>query len=458
MSGRKILGFFILVLAVIGLAVIVPIGLRAVPSRYIAYASNKLPQPLKEPFNQIAQPQPEAAILPTAVPVADLTFLLGKPASVVSNTAAILPPTFTPPPHTDIPLPPTETPTAVPPTTTPAPPATATATPLPFPPAVRLVGFTHQFQEWNNCGPATLAMTLSYFGLKQSQVDTAAAMKPNPEDRNVSPHEMARYVNERTPYRALFRVNGHADTVKRLLANGIPVILEIGIEPPGDLRWMGWYGHYMLVVAYDDARQQFWVYDSWLGTGSEPLSNADPNGRMLAYADVERDWPHFNRNYIAVYRPEQAQLVADIVGAEMDDTVMWQHALLQAQQDAQADPDNAFYWFNLGTSLNAAGNYEAATQAYDQARAIGLPWRMLWYQFGPYGAYYETGRYEDMILLADATLKDRPYFEEAFYYKGLAQAALGDVNGARTNLQKAVNFNPHFTPAVDALTQLENGG
>ncbi|MFQ5436631.1 MAG: hypothetical protein ACE5FD_17375, partial [Anaerolineae bacterium] len=60
-------------------------------------------------------------------------------------------------------------------------------------------------------------------------------------------------------------------------------------------------------------------------------------------------------------------------------------------------------------------------------------------------------RYEEVILLADVTLKDRPYFEESFYYKGLALAALGNANEARGNLQKAADFNPNFRPAADAL-------
>jgi tetratricopeptide (TPR) repeat protein len=136
---------------------------------------------------------------------------------------------------------------------------------------------------------------------------------------------------------------------------------------------------------------------------------------------------------------------------------MWQKALARAQADAAAQPDNAFFWFNLGTSYNALGQYEEAATAFDQARAIGLPWRMLWYQFGPYEAYYQSGRYQDVVLLADVTLKDRPYFEESFYYKGIALAAQGDTNAARDNLEKAATFNPNFAPAVAALEELEIG-
>ncbi len=101
------------------------------------------------------------------------------------------------------------------------------------------------------------------------------------------------------------------------------------------------------------------------------------------------------------------------------------------------------------------GDHENAAAAFDQARAIGLPWRMLWYQFGPYEAYYQIGRYDDVILLADTTLMERPYFEESYYYRGLAKAALGDIEQARSDLQKAVKRNPNFSPAAEALAQLE---
>ncbi len=299
-------------------------------------------------------------------------------------------------------------------------------------------------------------MTLSFFDWPQTQDQTAVILKPNPEDRNVSPWEMSAFVNNETSLRAIDRVNGDLYTVRRLLANDIPVILEIGIDPPGEFRWMGWYGHYLLVVAYDDALQQFWVYDSWFGTSEVPLENANPEGRILTYEDVEAYWPHFNRNYIAVYRPEQVNTLAEIIGDNGDDGMMWQQALKDVRAETAVSPDNAFLWFNLGTIYNALGQYEEAATAFDQARAIGLPWRMLWYQFGPYEAYYQTGRYDDVILLADVTLDQRPYFEESFYYKGLAQAALGDTDAARQNLEKAAEFNPNFEPATIALAEIND--
>ncbi len=419
-----------------------PTILRAVPPRYLA----RLPKPIQD----IGAPPQTVAILPTAAATANVALLLN------TATAVSLPPTNTPMPITNQSA--TATPPAsptLPPTFTPPPP---TPTQVPIPAAARLEGITHQFQEWNNCGPATLAMTLSYFGVRTNQTETAAILKPNPEDRNVSPVEMVTYVNNHTDLQALSRANGDQYTVRRLIANGFPVILEIGIDPPGEFRWMGWYGHYMLVVAYDDARQQFWTYDSWLGTSDEPLQNADADGRDLSYADLATYWPHFNRNYIVLYDPARAAEVADIIGQNMDDATMWQNALQTVRAETAAAPENAFNWFNLGTIYNALAQYNEAAAAYDQARAIGLPWRMLWYQFGPYEAYFRSGRYEDVVLLADVTLENRPYFEESFYYKGLAEEALGNLDTAQQDLLQAANFNPNFAPAAAALSEIQNGG
>ena len=52
-------------------------------------------------------------------------------------------------------------------THTPTPLPTALPAPTALPPTVQLTGLTHVWQTWNNCGPATLAMNLSYFGSKR---------------------------------------------------------------------------------------------------------------------------------------------------------------------------------------------------------------------------------------------------------------------------------------------------
>ncbi len=420
----------------------VPALLKAVPDRYVM----RLPEPL----HSLGLPENEVAILPTVPGPAAADTLL-QPEIKEEVTDQIIPsPTLRVEGIQQAPTSISSTFTPVS-SSTPTPTATPSPTPWPIPAAVRLNGIQHKFQEWNNCGPATLAMALTYFGLNINQEETASVLKPNPEDRNVSPYEMADYVNDQTPFESIYRANGDLDTLRRFIANDIPVIVEVGIDPPGEFRWMGWYGHYLLVVAYDELQEQFWVYDSWFGTSEEPLQNAHPDGRILSYVELENYWSQFNNNYVALYLPEQTDIASSIIGANLDDQNMWEKSLEKNKEGIVNDADNPFLWFNLGTSYNALGLHEQAATAFDQARAIGLPWRMLWYQFSPFEAYLEVGRYEDVVLLADVTLKDRPYFEESFYYKGLALEAMGDKPGAQENFRAAIDFNPNYFPAVEAL-------
>ena len=116
------------------------------------------------------------------------------------------------------------------------------------------------------------------------------------------------------------------------------------------------------------------------------------------------------------------------------------------RRKSRRSPDDPFAWFNLGTDLTALGRYEEAASAYDQARQLGLPWRMLWYQFGPFRAYYETGRYDEVIALADATLRTAKHIEELYYWKGLAQHARGDCRRPRGSFAGSgtLQFNPNF--------------
>jgi tetratricopeptide (TPR) repeat protein len=116
-------------------------------------------------------------------------------------------------------------------------------------------------------------------------------------------------------------------------------------------------------------------------------------------------------------------------------------------------PEDPFAWFNLGTSLVAAKEFEQAARAYDQARTIGLPWRMLWYQFGPFEAYYHAGRYEELISLARATLDVTIHVEEVHYWLGMSLLETGDVEGARKAFRRALKQRPDYAEAAEALAR-----
>jgi len=348
-------------------------------------------------------------------------------------------------------LPPTPTriasPTAMP-TFTQLPAPTPTPAHRPAAPSVELTGLTHAWQTWNNCGPVTLAMNLSYFGSTLNQAQVGAALRPNKEDKNVSPEELAAFARSQG-FRASAHVNGDAQRLRLLLSNGVPVLIETWLEPePGDGM-----GHYRLLTGYDDARGEWIAFDSYVSTGVDPKQPY--RGIRLPYDDLARLWAVFNRAYVLVYTGDQAPAVLSILGEDAGEADMWQRALLSAQEAVRQQPDDPFAWFNLGTDLVVAGHFEQAANAYDRARVIGLPWRMLWYQFGPFRAYYETGRYQEVITLADATITVARDIEELYYWKGLALQAAGDPTGARLAFERALALNPNYTEAVAALATVE---
>ncbi len=321
-----------------------------------------------------------------------------------------------------------------------------TPSPTPTPPAaLRLTGLAHYWQTWNNCGPATLAMQLSYFGLRIGQDAIGAALRPFKDDKNVSPQELAAYA-EAQGLAAIARVNGDGQRLRQLLITGVPVLIETWYEPkPNDGM-----GHYRLIVGFDDAAGEWIAYDSYDSRGV--VKGQPYQGIRLSYREVDALWAVFNRAYVVIYDTARADAVEHILGDDLDDTAMWQRSRAAAEKAVATDERDPFAWFNLGSSLTALGRYAEAADAFDRARRIGLPWRMLWYQFTPFRAYYEVGRYEEISALADATLRTSgPVIEELFFWKGLALYAQGERDGARDAWRRAVALNPNFADAHAAL-------
>ena len=349
-------------------------------------------------------------------------------------------------------LSPTSTPPG--PSATPPPTPTASLTPTAIPGKVILSGLKHEYQQMNNCGPATLAIALSFWGWQGDQRDTRAYLRPNfskYDDKNVMPAEMVEYVEKFTGLKALVRVGGEVEILKRLVAAGFPVIIEKGFQPPKE----DWMGHFEVINGYDDSRQRFITQDSYIMADFP-----------LPYEQVsEHWWRDFNYVYLVIYPPEREALVLSVLGPQADPVSNYQYAAEIASREAQnlSGRDLYFAWFNLGTNRLALGDYTGAAQAYDQAFALYArlpeeqrPWRMLWYQTGPYEAYYRTARYQDVIDLANATLSfmQEPTLEESFYWRGMARESQGNLNGALSDFRKSVELNPNFTLGVEQLQRL----
>lgn len=410
----------------------------------------RLPAPARQAINTILFPHPDQ--LPTpAAPIVNVASLLTPastrlptwtptasptpvPSLVPSISPSLIPsvePTVTPLPLVSVPIPTVRAP---------GPTQAARSTPASSDGIdVLLTKAKQEYQGWNNCGPATLSMNLSFFGWTGDQYDAAKFLKPDTEDKNVSPDQMVAYARS-AGFQALYRVNGTLDLIKAFLRAGLPLLIEKGFEPEADLGWMG---HYELIVGFNDLKREFIAMDSYLGAY-----------QAVPYDELDTDWRQFNRTYVPVYPADQATLVAQLLGDQLDDAMMWTGALATAQREAAAAPNDPFAWFNLGADDVALNDPPRAAEAYDQARQIGLPWRMTWYQFGLFEAYLAVGRYDDVLTLADATIKVTSNIEEMYYYKGLALKAQGNLDGARSQLELALKRNPNFEPAKAALAGL----
>ncbi len=344
------------------------------------------------------------------------------------------------------------------PTATPTQPATATPTPelsptptltpTPIPGAVKLEPPQWEKEDLNACGPATLSMYLRFYGWKGDQKTISDEIKPIRADRNVNVEELMFYARNRSGWLLSdYRVGGTMDVLKKFIAAGMPIMVESGFKVEKTF-WVNddrWVGHYLLLTGYDDATQTFITQDSEKGA----------NIRQT-YDQLDRDWQIFNRVYIYAYPPEKEADVRQILGENWDPDVNRQNALDAAKAETESDPTNGFAWFNLGSNLTYFERYSEAAAAYDEARKLKLPQRMLRYQFGPFIAYFHTNRIDDLNTLADYALQITANAEEALLWKGWALYRQGKREEAIKSFQKALEARPGYADAQYALNFVVN--
>ncbi len=300
--------------------------------------------------------------------------------------------------------------------------------PMSLPPSARLTGLRPVYQLLNRCSAAALTIELSYYGWTGTYDDTIHFLNPSIDDVAVRLDEMITFANMQG-LQAVDRVGGTLDLLRALVANGFPVLIE-NVYYDGPSATNDWMSHNRVIMGYDDAKQELYSFDSLLGNGP------DNTGRPIPYADIDKRWRDFNRDYLVVYRADEADKLKQVMGNFWDANYAAQYALQQSNDEL----NNGVYFdgftlFNKGESLVLLGRYDEAAAAFDRARGMGLPWRMMWYQYGPFEAYYHVGRYDDMIKLADDVLSTTHGVEEMYYYLGLAYEAQGNTARAKAQFR-----------------------
>jgi len=365
-----------------------------------------------------------------------------KPESITPEDTQ--PPIPSPTPPADTPAP-TFTPSAtVTPsptvllTATPSPTATSTPTPLPtLRPRVVLEPFVHDWQTWNNCGPAALSIGLSYFGVERTQAEIAAELKPEVADKNVSLSELLQYADD-AGVAARARVSGTVDLLRQLVNSGIPVLTEGWLQVGEDI------GHYRIVRGYDLEAGQLLTQDSYHG----------PN-LWLATEDFEAMWQPFFFAYAPLYRVEQEPLVAAIIGPDWDDEVMITHALVRAQSDVDSASENPYAWYNLGDARQLSNALDGALSAYERAVEIGLPDRFFWYRFGFFVTLNDLGQHQRVLESSEPLVEEVPSLAELRVERGHALRSLGRNEEAIAEYEQALPYLSQQDELLAILADLQ---
>jgi len=313
----------------------------------------------------------------------------------------------------------------------------------PLPPSAVIPQQLHVFQTFNNCGPASLSMLLSYFDQQVSQQELGRRLRPyqnsqgDNDDKSVTLEELA-VVGQEYGLTAFHRPNGNQEILQRLIAAEIPVVLRTWLEPGEDI------GHYRVIRGYEDSGQVF-VQDDSL------------QGKDLRYSWTELDelWDAFNYEYLVLVPTEQEAEVRTILGDEVDEKVAWENARQRIRAKLQQNPNDLYSLFNLSVSEYELGNYEASITAFEQVEGR-LPGRMLWYQIEPIQAYYEAGEYDRVLSLTQEILQNNNRaFSELYYLRGQVYLARGNEEQARAEFLLAQQYNSEYQPAQEALSQFQ---
>ena len=226
-------------------------------------------------------------------------------------------------------------------------------------------------QTYNNCGPASVAEVLRYWGIVRSQAQVQAVLRADGNPGGMSPYGVPGYMDS-LGMDALMGVNGTDDLVKALVANGFPVVVS---------QWVSLsdrYGHYRPIEAYDDAQGGFVSSDPYLGPG-----------HFISYGDFDRMWASRHQQFFVLYPPSQQGLLDQVLA-----DVGWDHdaayaADLAQQQrhlngtspysDSYSSPypsypgfgRASYAWLNVAWDEAQLGQTDAASAALQEASARG---------------------------------------------------------------------------------------
>lgn len=317
-----------------------------------------------------------------------------------------------------------------------------TPTPIPTPDSHIIPEQLHVFQSYNNCGPATLSMAMSYMGVQKDQKELGEILRPyqisggDNDDKSVTLEEVADQA-EVYGLHSYLRANGTIEKLQKFIANDISVVARTWTKTDEDI------GHFRIVRGYDRDLHTILQDDS--------LQNDN-----LTYSESEflTLWQPFNYEYLVIVNDEKKDIAEQILGDELDPKIAWQDALRRLEFEMEQDPSNWHLTFALSRVYFHLGEYKRSVEAFEKVENT-ISNRTLWYQIEPIMAYYELGNYDRVFEITDDILSNHnAAFSELYIIRGKIYQKQDQDTLAREQFEKAVFYNKNLKEAHDALNSL----
>lgn len=301
----------------------------------------------------------------------------------------------------------------------------------------------HIFQTFNNCGPASLSMALSYYGVDVSQQELGQSLRPyqvpsgDNDDKSVTLEELAEKSKEYgfIPYH---RPNGNIDLIKLFITYDIPVVARTWTKVNEDI------GHYRIIKGYNSSQQSIIQDDSLQG-----------KNLSYSYDDFNAIWKKFNYEYLVLVPKEKQKIAEAILGEYIDPKVAWQKSVELSESQLQENPDDVTARFNLSVALYNVGDYKRSVEEFEKVEYL-LSFRTLWYQIEPIQTYFELGNYDRVFQITDKILNNHNRaFSELYLLRGKIYQKQGDLQAARSEFEKAAFYNQSLKETQEALNSLQ---
>ncbi|MGH2472349.1 MAG: C39 family peptidase [Candidatus Limnocylindria bacterium] len=213
----------------------------------------------------------------------------------------------------------------------------------------------HVWQSLNNCGPASVVMALSTFGIDVSQEFARVPLRGTNVNSGMGPQRVNGWVTENFGLRSVWRNNGTNDLVRRLVANGFAPMVTQWMQDPKISR----ISHWRVVRGYDNAASTFYVNDPMLG-----------NMVPLSYQWFHNNWQTFSYRYMVIYDPKDEALLKTIIGDDWDNAEMRKNFYERTKADAHASETSAA-WLVYGEASYGYGLFREAVEAFERGLALG---------------------------------------------------------------------------------------